>query len=102
MGAQVRADEASILGHLHCENEKLVSVIDAVGELSRRMHDPASVGVDGGDSTTAGVGFTGSTPNMAMPAPPSRSKRPRPFFATRMHESNEEKAYCSVLSGRPK
>merc|ERR1712217_246928 len=34
------ASEAKIWGHLNSENEKLASVIDAVGELSRQVNSP--------------------------------------------------------------
>lgn len=48
------ASEAKIWGHLKSENEKLASVIDAVGELSRQVHSPRSgkpIGIaTGGDS----------------------------------------------------
>lgn len=94
------------------ENEKLASVIDAVGELSRRVHEPggrsAAEGGEGAcpgpppDSARGGGGRSGSRGSGVSKAEPRRRPKAGGRKADLWHLGPNDKAYTSVLSGKPR
>jgi hypothetical protein len=102
------------------ENEKLASVIDAVGELSRRVHEPGGLsavedGFPGGegacpgpppdrrdDGAVGGGGRSGSRGSGASKAEPRRRPKGGGRKADLWHLGPNDKAYTSVLSGKPR
>jgi len=85
------AAEAKLRDHLHSENEKLASVIDAIGELGRHIRSPKLP----------------QQPHSARgPGPPEPSKDDRARAAAAaaglIAPARQKQAYASVLASRPK
>merc|ERR1712187_931892 len=86
--------EAKLWGHLHSENEKLASVIDAVGELGRHVRSPRQTG--------AAVSGSGG-PTSGKTSGPSDEARVRLAAASAgVAPPEKKKCYSSVLASRPK
>lgn len=92
-GQRPPAAEAKLWNHLQSENEKLVSVIDAVGELGRQLRTPPS----------QPSGPTAAIKALAAPRPRPRGPPRQPLAASilGLQAPRPLPAYASVLSCRP-
>lgn len=98
-------DETRIKAFLNNENQKFISVIDAVGELSRQLHAPRGAG-DAPPKAPACGGGEGAAPSAAGPRPPPNGARrplgpPPTGLALRREREKEWASYSSVLNDRP-
>eukprot|EP00929_Paragymnodinium_shiwhaense_P030253 TRINITY_DN17167_c0_g1_i1.p1 TRINITY_DN17167_c0_g1~~TRINITY_DN17167_c0_g1_i1.p1 ORF type:complete len:435 (-),score=109.13 TRINITY_DN17167_c0_g1_i1:71-1375(-) len=101
--------EVKLLNHLQTENDKLVEVIEAVGELSRQVRTPQKTtraGNDPADNVSKGLGPPGA--KLTGPTKPAAARTPRPNGSAVVAASLiggvvpvKKQPYASVLSNRP-
>jgi len=97
------ASEAKLWGHLQSENEKLASVIDAVGELSRELRSPLSARGGGSASRdAAGLPPTGAGGAAAQRSKAAKARQVANAAGLTILPMPKEQAYASVLASRPK
>eukprot|EP00928_Gymnodinium_smaydae_P014454 TRINITY_DN15292_c0_g1_i1.p1 TRINITY_DN15292_c0_g1~~TRINITY_DN15292_c0_g1_i1.p1 ORF type:complete len:404 (+),score=106.66 TRINITY_DN15292_c0_g1_i1:162-1214(+) len=90
------AAEARLWGRLRDENEKLASVIDAVGELGQQLRAPPKV-----ENIGSGRGSKDGGASHPHGAGGSRSARAAVQYASLLGVPRPKPAYASVLSSRP-